>query len=392
MRPRGWPRYMIEKVRADGSPCYYWNAPTVYVKRGFSIGREKLGTNYGDAVERARILNGLLDAWRGGGELPAGGVLQDAFGTLGWLFDRYRESSAFLRISPRSKPEYDRALRRIEDVPTKLGFPASHLPVSSISTGAVDKLFEAVRKGPRGERVRQANLSMDIARRAWNVVQRLHSDVVPPHNPFVGVEKDTRRTAKPAATREEAYALAHALKELGEPNLGVAALICFEWHQRPEHVVQRGELTWADWRPKDYPNHVKIRHPKTGVHVWLPLQDEEGLLYPEIEAFLATVPRLGIPICLTSGERGASRPHAMVYAQKLVRQARELAKLGSHVTLDACRHGGMTELGDAGITEQGIMALSGHKTPDAARLYVKKTETQRLTASRMRRAWVQAGR
>ncbi len=56
--------------------------------------------------------------------------------------------------------------------------------------------------------------------------------------------------------------------------------------------------------------------------------------------------------------------------------------------MTACRHGGMTELGDAELTEQGVIRLSGHRTPDAARGYIKKTETQRLAAARKRRAWV----
>ena len=32
--------------------------------------------------------------------------------------------------------------------------------------------------------------------------------------------------------------------------------------------------------------------------------------------------------------------------------------------MTACRHGGMTELGDAELTEQGVMSLSGHRTPE----------------------------
>ncbi|RTL67538.1 MAG: hypothetical protein EKK41_16950 [Hyphomicrobiales bacterium] len=382
---------MIEKRLASGEVAYYWNPHVADVRAGFSIGREKLGQDYSAAIERARTLNRLLDAWReGNGTVPVSPATSTIYGTLGWLFDRYRESAAFAKVSARSKPEYERALRRIEDVPTKLGFPAAQLPLASISTGAVDKLFEAVKNGPRGRRERQANLSMDIARRAWKIVQRLHSDVVPIANPFVGVEKNLAKAVKPAATRAEVYALAHALKELGEPHLGAAALICFEWHQRPEHVVARGEITWADWRPADMPQHVRIRHPKTGALVWLPLEDEDGPLYPDIEAYLAALPKLGLPIVLTSGERGASRPYAMVYAQRRVREAREKAGLAAHVTLDACRHGGMTELGDAGVSEQGIMALSGHKTPAAARPYVKKTDVQRLEAARLRRAWVSA--
>jgi len=58
------------------------------------------------------------------------------------------------------------------------------------------------------------------------------------------------------------------------------------------------------------------------------------------------------------------------------------------VTLDTCRHGGMTELGDAELTEQEIMSVSGHLTPESARLYVKRTERQQLTAVRKRRRWV----
>jgi hypothetical protein len=49
----------------------------------------------------------------------------------------------------------------------------------------------------------------------------------------------------------------------------------------------------------------------------------------------------------------------------------------------------MTELGDAELTEQGIMTLSGHRSPQAARLYVKRTEKQRATAARRRRNYVE---
>ena len=66
----------------------------------------------------------------------------------------------------------------------------------------------------------------------------------------------------------------------------------------------------------------------------------------------------------------------MAFAAARVRKARKLAGLPEYVTFDACRHGGMTELGDAELAEQGVMALSGHRTPQAARLYVKRTEHQ----------------
>jgi integrase len=89
-------------------------------------------------------------------------------------------------------------------------------------------------------------------------------------------------------------------------------------------------------------------------------------------------------------KRGGVRPYSESYADHLVQKARKLAGLPSHVTLAACRHGGMTELGDAQITEQGIMALSGHRTPQAARVYVKRTERQRLAATAQRRRFLES--
>lgn len=49
----------------------------------------------------------------------------------------------------------------------------------------------------------------------------------------------------------------------------------------------------------------------------------------------------------------------------------------------------MTELGDAGAMEAETMASSMHKTPNAARLYVKRTEQQRSSATKKRRQLIE---
>jgi hypothetical protein len=390
MKPAGWPKYMIPKRLRSGATAYYWNPPARDLANGFPLPREPLGRDYGAAVQRANLLNGHLCAWRSG----KGGVPNEhtrrGYGTVAWLFEQYRRSPAFeKRVSKRSRYEYERALNRIEDIRTKDGRLIAELPVSSITQLAVDKIYEKLQDGPRGKRKRQANLSIDIAARAWDVVHRRHPSVFPIENPWRGVLKDLTKATKPAASREEAYALANALRDIGEPHLGAVALICFEWHMRPENVLS-GKITWGDYRSADRPNMVRIAHHKTGEIVWQPLGDIDDPFYPDIEAYLSSLPRLGLPIVLTTGAKGASRPYSHFYARSLVRKARAAAKLASHVTFDACRHGGMTELGDAEITEQGVMSLSGHKTPEAARGYVKRTELQREIAARKRRAFVEA--
>jgi len=227
------------------------------------------------------------------------------------------------------------------------------------------------------------------AERAWDVVHRLYPKVAPTVNPFAGVERESRNIDTAYVTRSEAYALSAAIAKLGHPTLALAPLVCFEWHQRPEHVLD-GVLTWTDYRPEGWPQSVRIAHPKTGAMVWMPLQDKEGLLFPEIEKAIAATPRLGIPMVLTPGTKGKPRPYSHFYARSLIRRARRAAGLPENVTLKACERGGMTEFGNSEVTEAGIMSLSGHKTPQASRLYVKRTETQRLAAARKRRAWVEA--
>ena len=380
---------MVVRRLTNGELAYYWTPRPKDLRDGFTIRGEALGCSYGDAIERVRVLNLHLDAWRRGRCETKSLDIGPRFGTIAWVFERYRRSPAFARVSERSRPEYLRALERIEDLPTKTGGQVRDLLASSISARAVDKIYAALQQGPRGKRVRQANLSIDIGRRAWKIVRRLYPNVVGSENPFEGVLKIGGSKTKVAATRVEAYALAEALKGIGEPHLGAAALICFEWLQRPENVLT-GKITWRDYRSSDHPNHVRIFHHKTGEIVLQPLEEEGRKLYPELEEYLADLPQLGVAIVVTKGSRGPSRPYAMVYAQAKVREAREKAGLGSHVTLDACRHGGMTELGDAELAEQGVMALSGHKTPRAARLYVKRTEHQRLRAAAKRRDFVDA--
>lgn len=176
-----------------------------------------------------------------------------------------------------------------------------------------------------------------------------------------------------------------------------STLVCFEWHQRPENVLA-GSLTWGDWRPAIRPGAVRILHAKTGAEVWQRLDDEDGSpLFPEVTRYLDGLERIGVPVVLMRPQRrgrgsdgrqapATARPFSLRDARARVRRAARAAGLPDWLTLAACRHGGMTELGDAGATEAEVMASSGHRTPDAARLYVKRTEAQRLAAARKRKA------
>jgi hypothetical protein len=70
---------------------------------------------------------------------------------------------------------------------------------------------------------------------------------------------------------------------------------------------------------------------------------------------------------------------------KLVCRIRGEAGLPSTFTLDACRHGGMTELEEAELTDGQGRALSAHKSR-AYEGYAKRTMERALAATRKRHA------
>lgn len=423
-RATDWPRYMkVKKLRGKGRAgelAYYWEPHERDRAAGFSLPGEALGTNYAEARDRALMLNVHLDDWRRG-RGQAGHSDFARAGTVDWWHEHYFRSEAFTRLSGRSQRDYRAALRRLADIETSLTIERTgckrrfgELPVGSVSPAAVDKVYQRLRDG--GRVTRQANYVIDVARRAWKVVARAHPSTFLINNPespgarialnpWVGVLRTFGTGTTKPCTREEAFALADALIAIGHPALAIVPLVSFELLQRPENVIS-GHLCWSQYRPAERPSEIEIFHHKTGTRIWHPLEiddvDDGGnvvvrRLYPELEDRLAELPRCGVPVVMLQPKRGGlnkagertARTYSESYADNLVQKARRHAQLPAHVTLAACRHGGMTLLGDATLTEAQIMALSGHVTPSAARIYVKRTEVQRRQAALRRRDFIE---
>ena len=270
VKPASWPRYMVEKSTRAGI-AYYWRPPGRDVAKECPVHAEALGSDYGGAVARARFLNEHLDAWRNGLGEPKSLDLGGTFGTIDWWIETYLRTDAYTNLSVRSRADYRDALERLADLQTNLTDARTGsrsrvgaLPVASLSPAAVDKLYSMLRAGGA---VRQANYPIDVARRAWKVVARKYpAQFLIPNptnpsermalNPFVGVERVRGEGTTEPASRLEAYALAETLAGVGHPTLGAAALICYEWLQRPENVLA-GKISWTDYRPAHHPLAVR---------------------------------------------------------------------------------------------------------------------------------------
>jgi hypothetical protein len=83
---------------------------------------------------------------------------------------------------------------------------------------------------------------------------------------------------------------------------------------------------------------------------------------------------------------GTCEPYTAMQMSKLVRKFRDRLGLPASFTLDACRHGGMTELEVAELTDGQGRALSGHRTQRAYQGYAKQSLARALPATRKRYA------
>ncbi len=171
---------MIEKRLKSGAIAYYWNPPNTDIKKGFSLHREALGSEYGAAAQRSDELNQHLKDWRRGLGTTKDLDLQPGYGTLAWLVERYYRSREFERVSARVQPSYRRELSLVTDYQLRNGKQAGSLLLTQISARFVDKLYVKLLVGPKKKRrVRQANVCISRVARAWEVVRRLYPKVVP---------------------------------------------------------------------------------------------------------------------------------------------------------------------------------------------------------------------
>ena len=284
---RPLPRFVRIKMLANGAIGFYWELTGYYRKLGCSIPSEPLGTNFVIACGedgnggRAAVLDALFEEWRSeqAGE-PTEGLLR--FGTVDWLFREYKQTKAYLeKVSQRSRRDYERTMCLITDLVTRKGDRVGDRKIKAITPVSADKIYERIIAGPQGLRLRQGEKVVGLCARAWSVVHRLYPDIfnsdIP--DPWRGVTKNRRTKAvKPAASREQVYAFTKTAIEAGYPEAAAAAVICFEWLQRPENVLA-GYIRWPDYRGREAPTAIRIFHHKTGAVVLHPAARMKTVLF-----------------------------------------------------------------------------------------------------------------
>tara|TARA_R110002110_G_scaffold64634_2_gene178536 strand:- start:81 stop:1316 length:1236 start_codon:yes stop_codon:yes gene_type:complete len=400
-KPAGWPKGMKPKVLRDGSVAYYWSPAPRHLK-DCPIAAEALGKDYAAAKARCDVtLNPLYIAWRNGEEAPSAPA--DLPGTFKWLVASYQKSPRYARLSDKARRDYDKGLAWIEKHVRKDGLTFGDFKITDITPAAADRLYEKFCYRANGEaRIPAANAAMRYARRAWNVMHREQPALVPAQNPFAKMGLIATDGGNEAATRTHLEIFAKQCDLEDRPMMAAAAYLSFDWLQREVDII--GAINWTLYRPGDRPDSMKIRHHKTGAWFWTPLDawdadaGEWVQLYPELEARLTGLTRHGALMVMRDqidARKGQRLPWSEHTFRHEVREVMDRAGLSRAITFTSFRHGGMTELGDSGLTDSQIMSLSAHKDAQTVQTYNKKTTVKRemaaLTRLRQRTARAAAG-
>jgi len=393
------PRYMRPRKLADGQTGYFWELPpwarpkkdkaTGEVFTAIRHGKPcpvdscPLGTDLGLAKDRADINNEVLDAWRTGVQKGP------EKGTVAWLFAWYREQDQFKKNKQITRKEYERIMNLLSDEKMKVGLFGQRR-AAAVNASAADSLYKRWLE-KRG--ARQATYAMQVCRLVWNWAARHHDKTGVTLNPFSKMRLSTKAAAGNRETTRAEYDLYRSTaRELGWQSMATAAALCFELCQRvwdafgfvDEEGKERRGFRWSDYLPGE---SITVIQSKTGKEVPVPLVEEvDGepvRLFPTLEEELARTPRKALVIVV---DEKTGLPLNYDQMNKRHRQICEKAGLPKKMTFTGFRHGGITELGDAGVDD--VRPISGHTVLNTTAIYNKANRVKAVSAARARLAYL----
>lgn len=385
------PRYTHARALKSGNLAYYWQLPTWAKQQGCTIANEALGTNMPKAMVRAEFLNNVFDDWKKGRDTEG---KQVAIGTLDWLAFEYESSEKFKKNSPQTQKNDHRLLKLACNHRMKDGSRLGSVRLSSISPGNADRIHARIRdriegaatSGEGQPRPKEAQAMIVCLKTAWKRVQRTHRSIVPAENPFVGVDTKYKKQRKHKSSHSLLLQYEAAALDLGYLSIAAIARIQFECYMRPDNIIKY--LKWEHYKPG---HSLWITHNKNENPVEFLLKDDAGkILFPELEAILARLPRNGDLIISRDLYKGqpAKRyiPYSVREMQKVAAEVRKAAQLPDHITLSTFRHGGIQEGANVAGSDQELLATTKHKSRGMIDTYTDHTAPQRRQLAVKRRA------
>lgn len=230
--------------------------------------------------------------------------------------------------------------------------------ISKVTPLLADNIYSKVKK-QRGERT--AIYVCSVMRRLWNFLYRAEKVKSLPWS-NMGIKQDLKpRTVK--WMPEDVKKIIQQAMQDGHISLALFVALLYDTAQRPSDILS---LTWDNILDDEF---LTLTQSKTGAIITVPLREtSKKLLEKQKKNIKWVIPtKTGCKYHLTN-------------MNKEFNMVKKSAGVSSELQLRDLRRTALTELGDAGATEDEIMAVSGHKSRQVLSVYVKKTEQQAINA------------
>jgi integrase len=341
-------KYVEQRRRSDGTPYWVYNPPGALKAL---IGNATFVTfdDRRDAEDHAKHVNALYEDAKA---RDAQKIYIDA-GTVRGLVATYKKTNAWTALRPNSKTTYTMLFEKALDV--RLGnanVSIGEMHHSNFKAMHAEALYHFLKESVSEHR---ANHTMKVLRRVWNVAEKKG---FVRGNPFAQMGLRGLPDRIVLWEPEQVMTFIKTADEAGYWSIGTLALLCYDLCQRP------GDMKHLKWSNFDGHTFDFVQE-KTRERVTIPAS-------PRLLDRLHGIN--GVPSETILKYEATGKPYARYDYYKLASRIRNLAGLPSHLQLRDLRRTGATEMAEAGVTEDELRSVTGHKSRGILNAYVRPTK------------------
>lgn len=335
-------RHFVTKGRRGGKKLYYWQPSSSLRQQGWRS--QRLDDERGRALVQAEEINAQVDRWRAGGSL----VLHPKEGSVSALIRLYCQDEAFTARAEKTRNEYRKHLRLIED---RFG----DLPVAAITRRVIHTY-----KQQFADRPHQGNAILRTMRIVFGFAHDLGWIE---QNPAAKPRQFTVRPRDQVWSPDDECRFIRAAHQLELPSMALALALGIYTAQREGDIIR---MPWATYDGE----WIRLRQRKTGKLIDIPV-------LTQLRAALEAVPRRGTIILTTE----TGRPYREDWFRHRFAQVMEAAGLTGLQFRDL-RRTAVVRMGEQDIHERDIAAITGHEIERTRRILETYLPRNRVMAAR----------
>jgi len=319
----------IKKVTSKGNVYYY------HRKTG-----RRLSAPYGSAEFVAQFLEFE--------QLVADPKQNSLPGTWGYLVEHYKQSPAFTDLKPRTKRDYNRVFDFLHR--------EHNTEIETFTTARIARLRDATYKLKKRS---FANYMVSVFSLVfnWAIDAGLATG-----NPAEKVKKIKRPKGKPKANRPWTEDEFKAMMKASPAQIRIA--IALSWFTG----IRQGDMCVLPWAAYDG-TAININQMKTGQPLWVPVHRDLKLMLDAEKN-----KKNGLYVVMNSRGSPYTESGFRAVFFKIVRDQKEKGNVDTGLTYHGLRTTVATRLAEAGAGEHVIMAVTGHTSEAAVRVYTASAQ------------------